>query len=163
MAAAILPTALHRHLDDALHKLDSLSSTQLYGLIVVLTVFCCAAILVMSDQPELPDLPASQKTHKSTTKATSNGPEPRWHIFRWVNVIAVVVFAWSVADFSLNATSYWNDSDSNVLFKFLIGWSLLLCYFFSFFGVSFVHDLEDADTQQQRAAVNDTAAATTKR
>ncbi len=59
-------------------------------------------------------------------------------------MLVVVAFACSVAEFSLNATAYW--SDSNVLCKFLIAWSLLLCYFFGFFGVMFVHDLEDAET-----------------
>jgi hydroxymethylglutaryl-CoA reductase (NADPH) len=82
-------------------------------------------------------------------------PEPRWHIFSWVNLLAVVIFAWSVADFSIHASTYWNDSDSNVLFYFLLGWSSLLCYFFSFFGVTFVHD--DLDQQHQDDENNDTA------
>ncbi len=54
----------------------------------------------------------------------------------------LVVVACSVAEFSLNATAY----DSNVLCQFLMAWSLLLCYFFGFFGVMFVHDLEDSET-----------------
>jgi hypothetical protein len=136
--------SLCMQLDEALDTLDSLSSTQLYGAIVGFTVIACWAILAMSGTADTPELPAP--TGSVVTKTIHKGPEPRWHIFRWVNVFAVVVFAWSVADFSLNATTYWNDSDSNVLFQFLIGWSSLLCYFFGFFGVSFVHDLEDAET-----------------
>lgn len=123
----------------------SVSSTQLYGVIVGLTVFVCWGILSMADQPELPEI-ITAKTGRTVAvkRRNSEGPEPRWHLFRWVNVIVVVAFACSVADFSINATAYWNDS--NVLCKFLIGWSLLLCYFFGFFGIMFIHDLEDAET-----------------
>lgn len=122
----------------------SVSSTQLYGVIVGLTVFVCWGILSMAEQPELPEMTATGRTVVKRVKRKTEGPEPRWHLFRWVNMIVVVAFACSVADFSLNATAYWNDS--NVLCKFLIAWSLLLCYFFGFFGIMFIHDLEDAET-----------------
>jgi hypothetical protein len=156
-------TTLGTHLDLALDALDSLSSTQLYALIVGLTVIMCWAVLSMSAQPDLPELTTPVVTVLSSSSSSSPGrPEPRWHFIQWANIVAVVVFAWSVADFSLNATTYWNDAYSsnsqNVLVKFLIGWSSLLCYFFAFFGVTFVHDLADVETQTASTLASATAA-----
>lgn len=131
-------------LGNAFSSCVSVSSTQLYGVIVGLTVFVCWGILSLADQPELPELTSTGRTVVKSVKRKTEGPEPRWHLFRWVNMLVVIAFACSVAEFSLNTTAYWNDS--NVLCKFLIGWSLLLCYFFGFFGIMFIHDLEDAET-----------------
>lgn len=80
---------------------------------------------------------------KPTDKAGTSGPEPRWYIFRCVNFVAVGVLGWILADYGVNATEYWHENDSTALFKFLVAWSLLMCYFFGFFGVTFVHDLTD--------------------
>ncbi|GAX16557.1 hydroxymethylglutaryl-CoA reductase (NADPH) [Fistulifera solaris] len=130
--------SLRLQLSNALSSCVSVSSNQLYGVIVGLTVFGCWGILSLAEQPELPEL----QTVVQRVQRKKEGPEPKWHLFRWVNMLVVVAFACSVAEFSLNATAY----DSNVLCKFLIAWSLLLCYFFGFFGVMFVHDLEDSET-----------------
>lgn len=137
---------LRLQLGNAFSSCVSVSSTQLYGVIVGLTVFGCWGILSLAESPELPELTTTARGRTTVVKQQqkTEGPEPRWHLFRWVNMLVVVAFACSVAEFSLNATAYWNDS--NVLCKFLIGWSLLLCYFFGFFGIMFIHDLEDAES-----------------
>ena len=48
-----------------------------------------------------------------------------------MNMLILVLFLASIVEF------YWNDS----LYVFLLGWSVFLCYFFGFFGVTFVHDM----------------------
>ena len=169
-SSAPTTTTIGMRLDKVLSALDSLSSTQLYALIVGLTVIVCWGVLAMSHQPEIPELVSTTaaavgSSSSSTPRKRREGPEPRWHFIRWANIVAVIIFAWSVADFSLNATTYWNDSsDSNVLFKFLLGWSSLLCYFFGFFGVSFVHDhLADMETTTTaRSAVPPAVTANTR-
>lgn len=80
---------------------------------------------------------------ENTMDKAGSGPEPRWYIFRLVNFVAVGVLGWILADYGVNATEHWHENDSTSLFKFLVAWSLLMCYFFGFFGVTFVHDLTD--------------------
>ena len=133
-------------LREALHAIDSLSSTQLYGLIVVLSVFTCGVILVLSEQPAVPELTVQQPP--LANKPSQSGPEPRWHILKWFNCLVVTVFAWSLGDFIMNASDYVNEAD--IMFKFLVGWSVLVSYFFGFFGVSFVHDLQDVPPVAER-------------
>lgn len=137
-------TSLGLRLDSAIQQLDSLSSTQLYVLIVSLTIFVSFLVLGSSSHHEVPTMQFSERSRKPT----KDGPEPRWHIFRWVNFAAVALLSWSVADFSANATIYLNDSDSSTVLKFLLGWSVLLCYFFGFFGISFVHDMTDEQEEE---------------
>jgi hypothetical protein len=131
-------TDMGMRLSEAVERLDSLTSTQLFGVIVSLTVFVTFLVLGSANYPEVPEM---QVSVISSIQPTKDGPEPRWHIFRWVNILTAAVFFWSVGDFSLHASAYLNDSDSSILLKFLIGWSVLLCYFFGFFGVSFVHEI----------------------
>jgi 4-amino-4-deoxy-L-arabinose transferase-like glycosyltransferase len=142
---------LGMRLDAAIDTLNSLSSTQLYTLIVGVTIVICVALLGSSpDTPEQqPHMPSSELAVKQQHRSNiANGPEPQWHIFRYVNYIVIAVFVGSVADFFYNLSSYWNESD--LLIKFLFGWSVLLCYFFGFFGVSFVHDTINTDDEQQQ-------------
>lgn len=138
--------SLGMRLDAAIQLVDSFSSTHLYVLIVGLTVIVSFLVLgtanIYSEVPEM---------HFSATKPKPNktGPEPRWHIFGWFNFVTVALFVWSVADFAANAQAYLNYSDSSILLKFLLGWSVLLCYFFSFFGISFVHDMTDGQQSNE--------------
>ena len=153
-AAARTPT-LGMRLDNAIDKLDSLSSTQLYAIIVAIAVIVCWTLLATTaNQPEIPELTSTATRPASPKKR--EGPEPRWHFMQWANIVAVVTFVWSVVHFALNATTYWN-MDTNVLLKFLILWGTLLCYFFGFFGVTFVHDLEDVETSETEAVVQKNA------
>lgn len=148
-----------------------LSSTQMYALIVGLTALISFKLL--GTPPEMTAssgaaavtsrAKASQRaigerraagTDTGTRKKKSGigegdgaggdrGPEPKWHIFRYFNVGMAVAFAWSVVEFCTNASVYYYSSD--YLLLFLLGWSVFLCYFFGFFGVSFVYpDVADA-------------------
>jgi hypothetical protein len=136
---------LGTRLDAAIHHIDSMSSMQLYAVIVGLTIVIAMILLGSENGPETElqvpsELKVKSSIHNSSAACSQKaiGPEPRWHIFRYVNTAVVAVFGWSVADFTLHCTAYLNDSDT--LLKFLLGWSVLLCYCFGFFGISFVHD-----------------------
>jgi uncharacterized membrane protein YjfL (UPF0719 family) len=139
-------------LDAAIQRLDSLTSTQLYALIVGLTVLI--SFVVLGSAADSVDVeqrqPVEEKRPRKASNKTGGHPEPRWHIFRWVNVAVAVVFSGSVADFFLHASQYITDSD--VLLKYLGLWCLLLLYFFGFFGISFVHDdmSEQEEEEQQQ-------------
>lgn len=92
---------------------------------------------------------------KKKPQANSDEPQPKWHILKMTNVIFTVVFLSSVIQFMSDATAYLNDS--NALLSFLVIWSLCLCYFFGFFGISFIEldDFVDENVpapQQQQVA-----------
>jgi len=146
----------------------SLSSPQLYALIVGLTVL--VSFLLLGSPTEMSAVedvrndgsnsnkngrkrrsaPSRAKNISSSDSNNNNnnggntddvddiGPEPRWHLFRYFNYAIATAFAWSVAEFCLHATEYYYYN-TDALLMFLLGWSVFLCYFFGFFGVSFVH------------------------
>lgn len=127
-------------LDAAISTLDTLSSTQLYGIIVTLIIGLTFLILGPAPDTRLQPLPEVPPKKIKVME----GREPRWHIFRWVNYATVFVFCWSVIDFGMHCSDYLQDSDA--MLKFLAAWSILVCYFFAFFGISFVHDsIENSD------------------
>lgn len=99
--------------------------------------------------PHVDGVPTSSVPKPSNMIKDQKGPEPRWHIFRYVNYMIVAAFVASVLEFSRNAATYTNET--YVLLRFLLAWSACVCYFFGFFGVSFVHDIQDesndADTE----------------
>ena len=64
-----------------------------------------------------------------------------------MNYIIATGFTLSVLQFASNATTYLNDSTS--LLQYLTIWSISLCYFFGFFGISFI-DLDDLVADQQQ-------------
>ena len=121
-------------LDSVLSKLESLNTTQVYYALVVVAVTVIISFGVLGSPSEMPEF----QVHEFPKRKQGNRREPRWHIFRWVNYVVVAVFSWSVADFAVHWHEYLNSD--TVLLQFLFGWSALLCYFFGFFGVSFVHD-----------------------
>jgi hypothetical protein len=125
-------------LDAALESLAHLSSPQLYALIVGATM--CVSLALLGSPHPLPSLKASV----DKVKRQPSGPQPKWHIFKWVNTAIVGCFAASVLEFTWHASEYWQD-----MWKFCLGWSVFLCYFFGFFGVSFVHEamMEETDSQ----------------
>jgi len=92
---------------------------------------------------------AAAAATNSVSKSDKEEPEPKWHILKILNIAAVIGFVTSVCYFAYDATTYINDSNS--LMKFLILWSTFLCYFFGFFGISFVDsdELFLRDEQQQ--------------
>lgn len=132
---------------DWIDAIDSMSPTQLYGIIVGLTVVACGFSMVLTEQPEINGSAFLQSQERSV-RSKKGGREPRWHIFRWVNGIVLIVFC-SAAYYCMR------HSESNMLAA-LLGWSALLCYFFGFFGVSFVHDvLEEEDAGIARYVAGD--------
>jgi len=76
-------------------------------------------------------------------------PQPKWHILKLLNVIAVIGLLTSFFWFASNASTYINDS--NALLKFMALWSGFLCYFFGFFGISFidVEELERGSSEEE--------------
>lgn len=171
-----MPSTLGMQIDALLDEIDSLSSTQLYAIIVAVTVVISFVLLGTHNAPEDDILLGSSKSsaRSSRTSASasspskdklsskqSSGPEPRWHIFRWINWLAIIAFLISVVEFGCNFTRYLHSSDNTVLFQFLVGWSIFLAYFFGFFGVSFVHDIHAADNQRTDAAKAADASSTT--
>jgi hypothetical protein len=130
------PVSLGMKLDAMLQQVDSLSSTTLYAVIVGFTVVI-SFLLLGSGVQDVPQLSSSPTLKKASF--ASQGPQPKWFVLRWLNYAAIVGFCVSVLSFAMNAQTYMKDS--SVMFRFLIGWSLFLCYFFAFFGISFV----DAD------------------
>jgi hypothetical protein len=166
-----LPTTLGMQIDAVLDEIDSLSSTQLYAIIVAVTVVISFVLLGTHNAPDEVILTAPTSSSSTTANNSSNsspmktkpaaaasaGPEPRWHIFRWINWLAMTAFVLSVMEFGWNASTYLHSTDNSVLFQFLVGWSVFLAYFFGFFGVSFVHDIHaaDADAAELAAASED--------
>lgn len=131
-------------LDALLGELDNLSTLQMYGLIVAATVCVCWVLLGTggssgSGSMESFQVAASaaiQKSASSSSKAAASR-QPRWHIFKYVNVVASLLFLGSVAQFGWNASHY---MEHGMVTTFLIGWSLFLCYFFGFFGISLIYN-----------------------
>jgi hypothetical protein len=147
-----MPT-LGMRLDAMIAQMDNLSSTQLYGIIVAATVCLCVVLLGTGHSSNL-DLQHnnndSNKYDLLKKPTVSKGRQPRWHIFKWINYLAVAAFLWSVCTFCLNASQYLHHESQGVLVQFLLGWSVFLMYFFGFFGVSFIHD--DISKEDEAAA-----------
>ena len=156
---------LGMQLDDAIARLDDLSSPQLYGLIVAVTVLATTLLLGTAQPLEEERImnktlhgnktdgttttttrssTATAATTTTTTTAAANGgggpPEPRWYIFRLFNYAVMLAFTASVVEFVLHAA----DKDRTQLVRVLVAWCLCLIYFFGFFGVSIVHDADVA-------------------
>ena len=93
--------------------------------------------------------PKTVKKEQFSSSSTSNSPEPKWHILKITNYVAATGFLLSVLQFASDASTYLNDSTS--LLQFLVVWSVFLCYFFGFFGISFI-ELDDfvVDDQQHQ-------------
>jgi hypothetical protein len=120
-------------LDALISNLDSLSSTQLYAVIVAITVVISFSLLGGASSGDVtpPPSPLAAKP-----RAPQKGPQPKWFVLKWLNYIAGSAFVTSVIHFSWHAPHYLHNTSS--LLQFLVGWSLFLCYFFGFFGISFV-------------------------
>jgi hydroxymethylglutaryl-CoA reductase (NADPH) len=89
----------------------------------------------------------SNATSSVKTSEEEEEPRPKWHILKLLNFAAVGVFFASIGYFAFDASTYLNDSQS--LLKFLAAWSALMCYFFGFFGISFIDADELARCEQE--------------
>ena len=122
--------------DEVLYLFDRISSTQLYTLIVTLTVL--VSVILLGSSSDIPTLPKPEIDIPRKKKKEDGVPEVRWQIFTYVNYAIVAAFMLSVMEFARNASNYYYHHN-HALFQFLFGWSVFLCYFFGFFGISFVH------------------------
>mgnify|MGYP006866114999 FL=1 len=78
-----------------------------------------------------------------------NEPQPKWFILELLNYAVAIGFLFSLGVFASNASAFVNDSSK--LIQFLIGWSVSLCYFFGFFGISFVDADEIMAAESEKA------------
>lgn len=148
------------HLDAGVDYVYSLSSTQLYTLIVSLLVLITYSLL--GSAPLLPPPPShtlessggSPQRKMRRDLIGEEGPEPRWHYFRYVSLLVVGLFGASVLEFGLHARAYMRDSGR--LLQFLVLWSVCLCYFFGFFGVSFVYNSDLGMEQETEVPLSQT-------
>jgi hypothetical protein len=154
-AGEALPT-LGMRLDAVLSGIDQLPSSQLYGVIVAATVGLCVVLLgtgnsnaleLQQRKQDMMNANANASTSdvdelkKPTNNANVSGhKQPKWHIFKWINYLAVGAFLWSVYTFCSNASQYLHHESQGVLVQFLVGWSVFLLYFFGFFGISLIHE-----------------------
>lgn len=162
------PLTLGMQLDAALSQLDSLSSPQLYSLIVLVTVLIATLLLgnaqpldeakmmknVVTTTTTSSNIRNNNKNNK-TTSSTSLGREPRWYIFRLFNYAMLTAFSLSVVEFLLHADRY--AKDQTLLMRVLAAWCLCLIYFFGFFGVSIVHSECLPQEEDEEGAVNNKA------
>jgi len=129
MSSAVVESqSVGMKLDSLLQHVDSLSSTTLYAVIVGITVVV-SFVLLGSGVQDVPQVSSSPSLEKS--RSASQGPQPKWFVLRWLNYAATVGFCVSVLSFTMHAQTYVKDSAA--MFRFLLGWSLFLCYFFGFF------------------------------
>lgn len=158
-------TTIGQHLDQFLQRFDEPTSTELYTAVVGLTIIVSFFLLAQAkDETPWMEESSGQKPFPVTTTTTTRqqqlsgnvytsqqhrSRQPQWHIFRYVNYLFVAVFLFSVVEFGWNAELYLDDNHS--LLKFMIGWSVSLCYFFGFFGVSLVHDTVETEEPNEEA------------
>jgi len=134
------------------------STSQLYATTIILSLTFSfyllnsgkgsSALTTINDNNKDTSVESLHKPKKQQQQQSSTSPEPKWHILKITNYAAATGFLLSVLKFASNASTYLNDSSS--LLQFLFVWSVFLCYFFGFFGISFL-DLDDfaVDGQQQ--------------
>jgi hypothetical protein len=142
-------------LDALLSGWDGMSTVQVY--VVTVSIMIVASFIILSPPPTNDDNAAvlqAQMAAQSRVAVVgkSSRPtlrKPAWHGWvRLLNFVALATFLISLVAFFSDATLY--SADKPILYRFLIGWSIYLCYFFSFSGVSLLYDsLEEAEQQQQ--------------
>ena len=132
-------------LDALIDGIDSIPTTRLYAAAVLASIVFSFLILngaggggVPEDTAAKMRLPASAEKRRRRRPHPS-GPEPKWHILKVLNYAAGTSFIASVLYFAGDAPRIL--SDSGALLRLGMGWGVFLCYFFGFFGISFV----DAD------------------
>eukprot|EP00574_Skeletonema_japonicum_P006915 CAMPEP_0201722740 /NCGR_PEP_ID=MMETSP0593-20130828/6996_1 /ASSEMBLY_ACC=CAM_ASM_000672 /TAXON_ID=267983 /ORGANISM="Skeletonema japonicum, Strain CCMP2506" /LENGTH=622 /DNA_ID=CAMNT_0048213721 /DNA_START=131 /DNA_END=1999 /DNA_ORIENTATION=+ len=152
------PTTIGMRIDAVIASLESLPHSNpeiLYAsLIGASLLFSFLVInsggsssLALPDRGDADSLNKPKNIISNKTKpmaSSSDEPQPKWHILRLTNYIVTFGFLLSVLKFASNATTYLDDSTS--LLQFLIIWSVSMCYFFGFFGISFV-ELDELESE----------------
>ena len=152
-----LPSTIGERLDSVI---ANVSSTHVYATVIAVSLAFSFYLLNSGGSSALTTMGVDTTMHKQPIKSSkkksakpsntnNNSPEPKWHILKITNYVAATGFLLSVLLFASNASTYLNDSTS--LLQFLSVWSVFLCYFFGFFGISFI-ELDDfvVDEQQQQ-------------
>lgn len=143
MESEMPPPSIGMQIDNLLERLNHLSSTQLY--IITVTFMALATFIILSPAGT-PLLNSDVDVTKATTPTkpsnhqvgvTSAAPAIYGYL-RMINFIGLACFLASLVAFFNNAEVY--SSSSPILYRFLIGWSAYLAYFFSFNGVSIIYD-----------------------
>lgn len=147
------PTTIGMRIDNILEQMNHLSSTQLYMFFV--TVMAIAAVLILSpagtsndDDNVVTDAsmikkPSTTNVESTRNRNSSNRKPPAPAIYgylRMINFIFTACFLASLVAFFNNAGAY--SSSAPILYRFLLGWSAYLAYFFSFAGVTLMYDLD---------------------
>jgi len=157
--ATSAPPTVGMQIDAAIAQLENVSTTQLYAIVIAASLAFSfyllnsgggsSALTIMNekdgDADSLRKPEARKRKDRPRASTSSDEPEPRWHILRITNYVVAAGFLLSVLQFASNASTYLNDSTS--LLQFLSVWSIFLCYFFGFFGISFI-ELDDFVDQQ---------------
>ena len=155
--------------DAATNAIDALPSPALYALVVGATIGVSLALLGsakdvggveerddeggnagVGNEGTASSASAPPTTAAAAAATKNNVPEPRWHWFRYMNGLILVAFLSSIVlEFrkttdqhpSSDVNHHTNDSSnaSSSWWVFLLGWSTFMCYFFGFFGITFVH------------------------
>lgn len=135
-------TTIGTRLDQLIAEVETMPSTQLYAILFAASV-AFSFFLLNCGNPVRNSAPPSASIIGEKTipvrPRSPNEPQPKWFILKRLNYAMVIGFLLSIGMFASNATIYMDDSSK--LIQFLIFWSVFLCYFFGFFGISFV----DAD------------------
>jgi hypothetical protein len=133
-------------IDAFLSSLESSPSTQIYIAVIVVSIAFSFSLL-NSGRGSSMAVPTNNNIEREIIKPVHkkkaenpDEPQPKWHILKIANYITTAVFLLSVLKFISDASTYLNDSSA--LVSFLSVWSLCLCYFFGFFGISFI-ELDD--------------------
>lgn len=152
-------------IDSVIAEVQNVTTTQLYATVIAVSLAFAfflinsgggnPALISITTEEDTSSAADSLKktmvvprpTHTTTRGVASSTPEPKWHILKIMNYIIATGFTFSVLQFASNATTYLNDSTS--LLQYLTIWSISLCYFFGFFGISFI-DLDDLVADQQQ-------------
>jgi quinol-cytochrome oxidoreductase complex cytochrome b subunit len=140
-------------LDAFLDNMGSLANKHVY--LITIVVMIVASFLIMStgqsDQPEPKKFVVAQSEKVSTPTTASY--KPSWYVYvRFLNFTFLVCFLASIVEFFWHASIY--SSETTVMYKFLIEWSIYLSYYFSFSGVSLLYDsLEKVDQQTRYVSV----------
>lgn len=165
------PTTIGTRIDAVIASLESLPHTNpeiiyatligaslIFSFLVLNSGGSSMATMLPPDGGDADSLnkPTKIKANKKTVSptSTSDEPQPKWHILRLTNYVVTFGFLFSVLQFASNASTYLEDSST--LLQYLVIWSVFMCYFFGFFGISFIEldDLGSEPRNQQHQVVH---------
>ncbi|KAK1747940.1 hydroxymethylglutaryl-CoA reductase (NADPH) [Skeletonema marinoi] len=150
------PTTIGMRIDAVIASLESLPRANpeiLYASLIGASLMFSFLVLnsggssmALPDGGDADSLNKPKKISNAKPVSSSDEPQPKWHILRLTNYVVTFGFLLSVLKFASNATTYLDDSTS--LLQFLIIWSISMCYFFGFFGISFI-ELDELESEPQ--------------